>query len=99
MRYYLGMIKEFADKITATIFAGRLTKGIDAAIQRKARLKLQQIDAAVLLDDLRNPPSNRLERKKGKMKHLHCIWVNKQWRVCFRWDEGDAYQVRFTDYH
>ncbi len=93
------MIKTFRDKRTAAVFLGRRVKGIDPTIQQRARLRLLQIDAAVSLDDLRNPPSNRLARKKGAMQHLHCLRVNDQWRICFRWENGDAYEVQLVDYH
>ena len=69
------------------------------SIQRKARIRLQQIDAANKINDLRNPPSTRLEKKSGNMRHLHCLRVNDQWRICFRWEKGDAYEVRLCDYH
>jgi len=94
-----GMIKQFADKPTAAIFSGLILRKMDRRLQEKARLKLQQIDNATQLDDLRNPPSNRLERKSGNMKHLHCLRVNKQWRICFEWVDGHAYKVQLTDYH
>ena len=93
------MIKSFHDKRTAALFLGRRVKGIDHAIQERARMRLLQIDAATCLEDLRNPPSNRLERKKGKLKHLHCLRVNSQWRICFEWKDGDAHAVRLIDYH
>ncbi|HEV3050654.1 MAG TPA: type II toxin-antitoxin system RelE/ParE family toxin [Longimicrobium sp.] len=56
-------------------------------------------DAAECLDDLRIPPGNRLEALKGDRKGQHSIRVNDQWRVCFRWDDGDAYEVEIVDYH
>ena len=93
------MIKGFADKITIAIFRGRTVKRLDRSIQRKARIRLQQIDAAKKINDLRNPPSNRLEKKSGNMRRLHCLRVNDQWRICFRWEKGDAYEVRLCDYH
>jgi proteic killer suppression protein len=61
--------------------------------------KLLQLDAADRLDDLRIPPGNRLEPLKGDRKGQHSIRVNDQWRVCFRWDDGDAYEVEIVDYH
>ncbi len=99
MRYYWRMIKSFHDKRTAALFLGKRIRGIDQTIQSRVRVRLLQIDAATCLDDLRNPPSNRLERKKGKLKHLHCLRVNSQWRICFEWKNGDAYAVRVIDYH
>ena len=93
------MIKEFADKRTAAIFLGKEVKRMDRTLQHKARLKLQQIDHAEKLDDLRNPPSNRLQRKQGNMKHLYCLRVNIQWRICFRWENDHAFEVQLVDYH
>lgn len=61
--------------------------------------KLVQLDAAERLEDLRIPPGNRLEALKGDRKGQHSIRVNDQWRVCFRWDDGDAYEVEIVDYH
>ena len=61
--------------------------------------KLVLLDAAERLDELRIPPGNRLEALKGDRKGQHSIRVNDQWRVCFRWDDGDAYEVEIVDYH
>ncbi len=99
MRYHMFMIKSFYDKRTAALFMGKKIKGVDPSIQARVRMRLLQIDAATCLDDLRNPPSNRLKRKKGKLKHLHCLRVNSQWRLCFEWKDGDAHAVRLIDYH
>ena len=64
-----------------------------------ARRKLRMLSNAVNLDDLRIPPANRLEALKGGRKGQHSIRVNDQWRICFRWDEGDAFDVEIVDYH
>ena len=93
------MIKSFHDKRTAALFRGLQVKGVPQSIQIRAYQRLLQIDAATRLDDLRNPPSNRLERKKGKMQHLHCLRVNRQWRICFEWKQGHAHAVQLVDYH
>jgi proteic killer suppression protein len=61
--------------------------------------KLRMLDAAMRLSDLRVPPGNRLERLRGKRAGQHSIRINDQWRVCFRWHEGDAYDVEIVDYH
>jgi len=61
--------------------------------------KLVAVDAAEVLDDLRLPPGNRLEKLKGKRAGQHSIRVNDQWRICFRWADGDAYEVEVVDYH
>lgn len=68
-------------------------------IQNAARKKLRIINAATELSDLRVPPGNRLEALKGDRKGQHSIRVNDQWRICFRWDGKDAYDVEITDYH
>ena len=68
-------------------------------IHRIALRKLLLLDAAESLEDLRNPPGNRLEKLTGNRQGQHSIRVNDQWRICFRWSEGDAYEVEITDYH
>jgi len=68
-------------------------------VQRIALRKLRQLDAAVTLEDLRVPPGNRLERLRGDRAGEWSIRVNDQWRICFRWTGGDAYDVQIVDYH
>ena len=93
------MIRSFKDKQTEAIFRGEFVKGVDGQIQQRAREKLKYLDAAGDLRDLMIPPSNRLEALKGDRKGQYSIRVNQQWRVCFRWDNGDASDVEITDYH
>lgn len=93
------MIKSFADKRAATIFAGFGVKGLPPEIQQRARAKLLAIDAAAQLDDLRVPPGNHLEALRGDRQGQHSIRVNSQWRVCFAWRDGDAWDVEIVDYH
>ena len=93
------MIKSFADKRTAALFAGYLVKGILNQIQRRARAKLLAVDAAKQLDDLRIPPGNRLEALHGDRRGEHCIRINDQWRICFEWREGTAWNAEVVDYH
>lgn len=93
------MIRSYADKRTAALHRGIATKGIPADVARRAKSKLALIDAAVTLDFLRRPPSNHLEALRGNRIGQHSIRVNDQWRICFRWDEGDAHDVEFCDYH
>ena len=69
------------------------------AIERAARRKLLLVHRAVSLQDLRVPPGNRLEELKGRRKGQHSIRINDQWRICFVWREGDAFDVEITDYH
>jgi proteic killer suppression protein len=68
-------------------------------VLRRALRKLLLLDAADSLDDLRIPPGNRLERLSGTRRGQHSIRINDQWRICFRWSRGDAYEVEITDYH
>ena len=93
------MIKSFADKRTAAIFAGHVVKGLPPQIQKRARAKLLVLDAAVSLDDLRAPPGNRLEALHGNRKGQHSIRINDQWRICFVWRAGNAWNVEIVDYH
>ena len=93
------MIKSFADKRTAAIFAGFTVKGLPTQIQKRARAKLLAVDAAAILDDLRVPPGNRLEALKGGRQGQHSIRVNDQWRICFGWRDEDAWDVEIVDYH
>ncbi|MCH8239609.1 MAG: type II toxin-antitoxin system RelE/ParE family toxin [Proteobacteria bacterium] len=66
---------------------------------RRAHRKLLAVHAATRLDDLRIPPSNRLEALKGERRGRHSIRINRQWRICFRWGAGNAYEVEIVDYH
>lgn len=93
------MIRSFADKPTAALFLGHRVRSFSPDIQRRAYAKLQALDAADTLDFLRVPPSNRLEQLRGDRAGQWSIRVNDQWRLCFRWEEGHAYDVEVTDYH
>jgi len=93
------MIRSFADDQTKLIWAGIRSRRLPADIQQVARRKLRMLNNAVGLDDLRVPPANRLEALKGRRKSQFSIRVNDQWRVCFRWKDGDAYDVEIVDYH
>lgn len=93
------MIKSFADKRTAAIFAGFTVKGLPTQIQQRARAELLAVDAAAILDDLRTPPGNRLEALKGDRKGQHSIRINDQWRICFVWRDEDAWDAEIVDYH
>lgn len=93
------MIKSFADKRAAAIFSGHAVRGLPIQIQGRARARLVAIDAAVRLDDLRVPPGNRLEALRGDRRGFHSIRVNEQWRICFRWRDGEARDVEIVDYH
>jgi len=93
------MIKTFRDKESEKIFNRYLSGKLPQNIQLVARKKLLILDAALELSDLRIPPGNRLETLKGDRKGLHSIRINDQWRVCFKWCDGNAYDVEITDYH
>ena len=93
------MIESFADRRTAAIFMGHEVRGLPREIQGTARRKLKIIDAAPSLDTLRVPPGNRLEPLKGDRKGQHSIRINDQWRICFRWKDGNAFDVEIADYH
>lgn len=92
------MIRTFSDKDTEALFNGkRVRRWIH--IEGPARRKLEMIQAAKVLDDLRMPPGNRLEALKGDRAGQYSIRVNDQFRVCFVWKDGAAHQVEITDYH
>lgn len=93
------MITGFADRETEKIWHGTLSRRIPVQIQRIGRRKLRMLNNARDLEDLRVPPGNRLERLKGNRKGQHSIRINDQWRICFRWTDGNADQVEITDYH
>ena len=93
------MIKSFKDKETQGIFCGRFSRKLPQDIQRAAARKLEQLNAATVLATLRVPPGNRLEALTGDRKGQHSIRVNDQWRVCFVWRSGDAFDVEIVDYH
>ncbi len=93
------MIKSFADKDTARVFAREYVRRLASAPHPVAWRKLAQLHAATRLDSLRVPPGNRLEALKGDRAGQHSMRINDQWRICFRWKDGDAYEVEITDYH
>ena len=93
------MIRSFADAETERVFRRLASRRLSAEVQRVAYRKLVVIDAAESLSDLRIPPGNRLEKLKGNREGQHSIRVNEQWRICFPWKEGDAYDVEIADYH
>jgi len=93
------MIKSFADGDTEELFIRGRSKRLPSDIIKRALRRLEYVDFAVSLDDLRVPPSNRLHGLKGDRKGQWSISINEQWRICFRFDKGDAYEVEITDYH
>jgi len=93
------MIKSFGCKDTEKIFQRERARKLPHDIQRVAMRKLWMIDAAPDLNSLRVPPGNRLEALSGKRVGQHSIRINDQWRICFRWHDGNAYDVEIVDYH
>lgn len=92
------MIRSFRCKNTEALFQFRPSKRF-RVIERAARRKLELLNAASNLDDLRVPPGNRLEALKGDRKGKYSIRINDQWRICFVWKDGDTYEVEIVDYH
>jgi len=93
------MIRSFQDKTTAALFLGHVVKTLPREIQGLALRKLKIIDASLNATDLRIPPGNRLEALRGDRKGQYSIRINGQWRVCFRFEGGDAFEVQIVDYH
>ena len=93
------MIRSFADKETRKIWDRERSKTVPANLQRKALQKLTQVHAANDLGDLLVPPGNRLEKLSGNREGQHSIRINVQYRVCFVWEDGDAYDVEIVAYH
>ena len=93
------MIKTFADKQTEKVWNREFSKKLPTDIQKVARRKLIMVHAASVLSDLKIPPQNKLEKLSKDRKGQHSIRINDQWRVCFRFEKGDAYEVEIVDYH
>jgi proteic killer suppression protein len=93
------MIRSFRDKRAEAIFSRDYVRRIPREVQRAAYRKMVLIDSAVRLKDLRIPPGNRLEKLAGDREGKHSIRINDQWRICFRWRAGDAFEVEIVDYH
>jgi proteic killer suppression protein len=92
------MIQSFADRRAERLFADQVVRDFEG-IARRAKRKLEAVRAAARLEDLRVPPSNRLEKLKGDLKEFHSIRINDQWRLIFRWIDGHAHDVAIVDYH
>ena len=93
------MIRSFADRDTERLFGRQPGRRLPGSLHHAMLRKLLILDAAESLLDLRSPPGNRLEKLRGDRAGQHSIRVNDQWRVCFRWRDGDAHDVEITDYH
>ena len=97
--YILGMIKSFTDRRTEELYTIGRAKSFPPDVARRAARKLEYVDLATRLDDLRVPPGNRLHALEGDRKGQYSISINDQWRICFRWEDGNAYDVEVVDYH
>ena len=93
------MIKSFADAETEKVFNRQFSRRLPQTIQSVALRKLRMLNNAHALKDLRSPPANRLEKLDAKREGQHSIRINDQWRVCFVWQDGNAYDVEIVDYH
>ncbi|MBI3675388.1 MAG: type II toxin-antitoxin system RelE/ParE family toxin [Proteobacteria bacterium] len=93
------MIRSFCCKETEKIWNGFFSSRFPRDIQQRALRKLRQIDASASAADLRNPPGNNLEALKGDRKGQYSVRINGQWRICFRWNAADAFDVEIVDYH
>lgn len=93
------MIKNFKEKQAETIAAGKVARKLPQDMQRSALKRLRQLDAATDLNDLRIPPGNRLESLRGDREGQYSIRINDQWRICFRFENGNAHDVEIVDYH
>jgi len=93
------MIKTFADKRTQQLYVAGSAKRFPPDVAARAARKLEYVDLAARLDDLKVPPGNRLHPLAGDREGQHSISINDQWRICFRFEDGDAYDVEVCDYH
>jgi len=93
------VIKSFKSREAEKIYQGRFSRKLPRDIQRMAARKLEILSAAGEINSLRIPPSNRLEKLEGERSGQHSIRINDQWRICFVWKSGDAFDVEITDYH
>lgn len=93
------MIKSFGSKETEKVWNGIRSKKLPLECQKIARRKLRMINSSIDINDLRVPPANRLEKLSGNLSEFHSIRINKQWRIIFKWSNGNAHEVEIIDYH
>ena len=93
------MILSFANKDTQKIWEGVAVKALPIELQEIARRKLRMLNSSENLNDLTIPPSNRLEKLRGRLREYYSIRINEQWRIIFKWENGNAKQVQIIDYH
>jgi proteic killer suppression protein len=92
------VIRSFGDRRTEALFRDEFVADFQG-VARQAKRKLELLNAASRLQDLMVPPSNRLEKLKGRLARFHSVRINDQWRIIFRWSDGEAHEVRIVDYH
>jgi proteic killer suppression protein len=93
------MIRSFACSETEKIFNGNFSRRLPTTIQNVARRKLRMLNASTKIEDLRIPPANHLEKLEGDREGQYSIRINDQWRICFKWYDGDCHNVEIVDYH
>jgi proteic killer suppression protein len=93
------MLTSFGDKDTKKIWEGERVKALSTELQEMARRKLRMLNNSQDLNDLLIPPANRLEKLKGNLKDFYSIRINNQWRIIFKWNNGNAEEVSIIDYH
>jgi proteic killer suppression protein len=93
------MIRSYRNKVTASIAEGAKPKGFPSDLVKAARRKLFMLDNAVALDDMKSPPGNKLHALSKDRAGQHAIWINDQFRLCFRWTDAGPEDVEITDYH
>jgi len=93
------MIKSFGNTETEEVWNGNWVKKLPVEIQQIGRRKLRMINNSITMVDLRIPPANRLEKLSGKLKDFYSIRINNQWRIIFKWNSGNAFEVEILDYH
>lgn len=94
-----SMIISFANKETEKIWNGKRVKKLPIEVQQIGRRKLRMLNNSVDIADLRIPPSNRLEKLSGNLNEFYSIRINQQWRIIFKWNKGNALEVKILDYH
>jgi proteic killer suppression protein len=99
MGYHQVVIRTFRCRETEKIWSGEVSLRLPLTIQNVARRKLRMLNNSCSINDLRVPPSNRLEALRGNRMGQYSIRVNAQWRICFEWENGDCYNVEIVDYH
>jgi toxin HigB-1 len=93
------VIRSFASRETSELFAGRSSRRLPSDVQRRALQKLVALHAVSALEEIGRIPGNRLEKLSGSRRGQYSIRINNQWRICFNWHNGDAYDVEIVDYH